>query len=231
MINVAVVDYDCGNMFSIIRALEKFEVNALITYDPGVIKSADRLILPGVGSFVEGMKKLKDRGLIEPIELFVKSGKPLLGICLGMQLLLDSSEEFGYHKGLGFISGNTVLLKPMNKDKVPHVGWNSLWLPPNQSPELWRDSLLRDFIPGNDAYFVHSFIAIPKNQKEFLAVTRHGGIEFASAIKKDNITGCQFHPEKSSKSGIRMIENFLFMEQIYPKKKDANSLFVKNYNN
>lgn len=210
MLNVAVIDYDCGNMFSIVRALEKFNINISLTPDSEVIARADRLILPGVGSFGEGMNKLREGGLIEPIKNFIKSGKPLLAICLGMQLLVNSSEEFGNHQGLGFIEGDTIFLKTRNNEKVPHVGWNSLWPPYGKSQGLWEDSFLRDFVPGNDVYFTHSFIVATKYPHDCLSVTRYGEVEFVSAVKKDNITGCQFHPEKSGRNGIKMLENFLF---------------------
>lgn len=209
MLSVAVVDYDCGNMFSIMRVLEKFSVKTSITRDPDIIAKSDKLILPGVGAYGEGIKKLRERGLAEAVKDFAKSGKPLLGICLGMQLLVDSSEEFGFHEGLGLISGKTVALKPKGNEKIPHVGWNSLWATVSRSSESWRFSLLSDFSEGKDVYFVHSFIVMTNNSKDCLAVTRYAGVEFASAIKKDNITGCQFHPEKSGRNGVKMVENFL----------------------
>ncbi|MFH0772174.1 MAG: imidazole glycerol phosphate synthase subunit HisH [Candidatus Omnitrophota bacterium] len=209
MLSVAVVDYDCGNMFSIIRALEGFSVKTSITHDPEVIIRADKLILPGVGAYGEGMRKLRERGLSEAVKDFAKSGKPLLGICLGMQLLVNSSEEFGFNEGLGLISGETVALKPKGNEKIPHVGWNSLWAPASHSSEFWRSSLLNDFSEGKDVYFIHSFIVKTNNSKDCLAVTRYAGVEFASAIKKDNITGCQFHPEKSGRNGVKMVENFV----------------------
>jgi len=211
MLNVAIIDYDCGNMFSILRCLERFNVEVSVTSDPAAIIKADRLILPGVGGFGEGMRALKERNLTEPIKEFAKSGKGLLGICLGMQLLLDSSEEFGYNEGLGLIPGNVVLLKPLNDEKIPHIGWNSLLMPGHQSSSSWKGSLLKDFTPGKDVYFVHSYRAATKNDKDCLAVTNYGGVGFPSVIKRDNITGCQFHPEKSGKNGIQMVYNFLFM--------------------
>lgn len=225
MFDIVIVDYDCGNLFSIIRALERFKVNISVTQDTKVIINADRLILPGVGSFKEGMMNLKKRNLIEPIITFAKTGKPLLGICLGMQLLVDSSEEFGFHEGLGLISGATVQLRPINKAKIPHVGWNSLLIPEHQSLADWKNSLLREFVPGQDVYFVHSFVVVPKFKKDCITVTHYGQVEFASVIKKDNVTGCQFHPEKSGKNGIKMIKNFLF-----PTENNQNSENLKDLN-
>jgi imidazole glycerol-phosphate synthase subunit HisH len=209
MINIAVIDYDCGNMYSIIRALDRFNVNTTITHDIDTILSADSLILPGVGSYAEGMRKLNERNLIKPVIEFAQNGKPLLGICLGMQLLVDSSEEFGFHEGLGLISGKTILLRPKIKEKIPHVGWNSIYRTDFQPENAWENTVLNNIDKENEFYFVHSYAVFTSKPEDCLAITKYGDIEFASVIRKNNVFGCQFHPEKSRKIGIDIIKNFL----------------------
>jgi imidazole glycerol-phosphate synthase subunit HisH len=212
MISVSLIDYGCGNIFSIARALERFNVSVTLTDDPDQLLKADRVILPGVGAFATAMKKLREKSLDEAIASFVKSGKPFLGICLGMQLLLRVGYEFEVTQGLGFIDGVVESIKPVEPHfKVPHVGWNHLKSPSYGGGDRWKKSILKDFPEGKDVYFVHSFIAKIKDNADCLALTEYGGCEFASAVQKGNIVGCQFHPEKSGKHGLKILENFVYL--------------------
>ena len=171
---------------------------------------AELLVLPGVGAFSDGMHGLAQRDLIKAINDYVAGGRPLLGICLGMQLLMDQSHEFGCHKGLGLIPGQVLPFlsadQVADQDyRIPHVGWNNLICPESAS---WQDTLLEGMPPGTDAYFVHSFKVVPENQSHVLAQATYGDQTFCSAIKKDNITAAQFHPEKSGPDGMNMLRNY-----------------------
>jgi glutamine amidotransferase len=212
---IAVIDYDMGNLRSVEKAFEKIGPKAMVTRDPGVIKDASHIVLPGVGAFKDCMSNLEKYGLIDPIIRSIEAGKPFLGICLGLQLLFDESSEFGRHKGLGLISGKVVRFPPhMQAEapsgeggeggggelKVPHMGWNDV--------RKKKDSLLLKDIPdGSFFYFVHSYYAVPDDEPVTLTATSYG-VEFASSIEKDNITACQFHPEKSQKKGLKVLKNF-----------------------
>ena len=209
MSEVIIVDYDCGNLFSIARALDRFDAIYKVTNDPDIIRKASKVILPGVGAYSIGMKHLQKQNLDQALEEFVSSGNPLMGICLGMQLLVESSDEFGQHNGLGFILGKTTLLAPSEKVKVPHIGWNSLLIPETQQQESWNNSVLKDISMGRDFYFVHSHCVKTNNPQDTISETVYGGVYFASVIKKDNVMGCQFHPEKSGEIGLKLVKNFL----------------------
>lgn len=208
MIKVAVLDYGLGNVRSITNALTNIGVAPILTSDCELILSADALILPGVGAFAKGMQNLKDRNLIGLIHQFVDSGKPFLGICLGMQMLLGESEEFGFNKGLGLIKGKVIKLplKFGGSEKLPHVSWNEI-LPPSQ--DRWNNTLLESTAPSSDVYFIHSYVALPNDQGDVLSYTSYGDGYFCSAIQKDNITGFQFHPEKSGALGLNMLSEFI----------------------
>ncbi|NEW60730.1 imidazole glycerol phosphate synthase subunit HisH [Sulfurovum sp. bin170] len=202
-----IVDYKVGNIGSIINMLKKIGVKAKLSSDKDEIMDANKLLLPGVGSFDNGMRNLRESGLIEVLNKKVLEDKtPILGICLGMQLLMDSSEE-GQEKGLGWIKGEVKKFdfgKNKDKLKVPHMGWNIV-NPTN------RDSLYKNFDEESRFYFVHSYHAICEDEKNILGKT-HYGYNFASSIYKDNIFGVQFHPEKSHKFGMRLLKNFSEME-------------------
>jgi imidazole glycerol-phosphate synthase subunit HisH len=210
MKSVVVVDYGMGNLKSIQRGLEKVGASVILTSDSTVIANAGRLILPGVGAFEDGMKGLEDAGILDSINDFVKKGNALLGICLGMQMLLNKSEEHGIHKGLGFISGNVKKI-PENYHgnfvrKIPHIGWTRI----EQSPyQEWKGSCLEEIKTGEYFYFVHSFMAVTENKESILAQCKDEGLLLPAAIKKDNITGLQFHPEKSGEAGLRILNKFL----------------------
>ncbi len=210
MIDVAIIDYKMGNLFSVQRACENIGLNSLITSDIEVVKNSRAIILPGVGSFAEAMKNLNNLGLTKAIKAFVKTGKPFMGICLGFQLLYTESEEFGTTKGLDILKG-TVMKFPQNNPngeliRVPHIGWNQIFSMQNE--KSWNNSLLEGITPGEYMYFVHSFYVKPENDNFTLTRTEYKDFEFCSSIMKDNIFASQFHPEKSAKSGLRIYNKF-----------------------
>ena len=203
---IVVVDYGIGNVQSIFNALSKFkDVDVILSDSQDEIMSADGLILPGVGAFKRAMKELKRRNLPNVLSSYILQGKPFLGICLGMQLLFESSEEFGYTEGLGFIKGGVEYLPGGVSDKLPHVSWNSI-----EKQDLnWSDTIFSDIKNKDDFYFVHSYICKPKDQGIILSKTQYGGIDFCSSIRQGSIYACQFHPEKSANSGLKVMKNFI----------------------
>ncbi|MBR6259647.1 MAG: imidazole glycerol phosphate synthase subunit HisH [Oscillospiraceae bacterium] len=197
----AIIDYGVGNLFSLSRSLEYLGLDSVITSDKKVIRGADRVILPGVGAFEDAAKKLREYGLFDEVKDIAKSGRPLLGICLGMQLLFDKSYEFGEHEGLGLIPGEVCPLRGDIPDdlKVPHIGWNSL--------RFLKDSPLFKYSKEGDyVYYVHSFYA--KNCLESTVAVSEYGVQVTGAVQKDNVYGTQFHPEKSGEAGLRMLRAF-----------------------
>ncbi|MCB4777873.1 MAG: imidazole glycerol phosphate synthase subunit HisH [Sulfurovum sp.] len=199
---IGIVDYSMGNLASVINAFKKVGTKAVLESDPEKLLHYDRLVLPGVGAFGDAMMHLKKRGMDEAVKTFVASGKPLLGICLGMQLLFESSEEFGSHEGLGLIPGKVIAFDESRFDhpqKVPHMGWNELFV--QNSTKLF-DGLNQEFY----LYFVHSFHAVCDDT--YTIGKTYYGYEFVSAINKENIYGIQPHPEKSHKNGLKIVENF-----------------------
>lgn len=203
---IAIIDYDMGNLLSVQKAFEKLGFEASATRDAGVIKEASHVVLPGVGAFKDCMASLDKFSLIDPIKDACASGKPFLGICLGLQLLFETGYEQGTHEGLGIIKGKVVRFpKPhheaVSEFKVPHMGWNTV--------VKLKESPLMEGIEDNEYfYFVHSYYAEPDDPSVVLTTTDYG-IEFASSIEKDNIMACQFHPEKSQRMGLRLLENFM----------------------
>jgi glutamine amidotransferase len=206
--NVIILDYGLGNVKSIYNAFNKIGIQPILSSDKKIILNADSLILPGVGAFSKGIQNLKDNGLFETILDYVKKGKPLLGICLGMQMLMDESEEFGINQGLGLIKGRVVKLPTLidSKEKIPHVSWNEIYEP---RTDFWKKTILDGIQDKSDLYFVHSFIAVPKDEKNILSRTNYSGIDFCSAVQYENIIGTQFHPEKSSLTGLKILSNFV----------------------
>lgn len=211
MIEVAVIDYGVGNLLSVSRALEHCGARVTITSDAAAIVAAGRVVLPGVGSFADGMAALRIGDLDAVVRQVAATGTPLLGICLGMQMLLDWSEEFGITKGLGLIPGHVVKIPTMTTGgephKIPHIGWNELVF--SAQRDSWQDCLLSDVEPGKAVYFVHSFMAEPTSPEHRLADCHYGGIPISAAVKRDNVMGCQFHPEKSGEVGLGILKNFL----------------------
>lgn len=196
---IAIIDYEMGNLSSVFKGLEKSGFSAVVTGEPEKLMEAKGLVLPGVGAFADAMEELEKKGLKDTILEAVCSGKPLLGICLGMQLLFNYSEENRKHEGLGLIPGRVTRLP--DKVKVPHMGWNSVYIRRRES------ILFKDIPDGSYFYFVHSYYAVPENDAAISAETDYG-LKFASAVEHGNVYGTQFHPEKSSELGLRILYNF-----------------------
>lgn len=203
---VVVVDYGVGNLHSVVKAIEHEGGSVEVTSKPDDVRNADRLVLPGVGAFGDGMRELTERGLVEPILRFAETARPLLGVCLGMQLLLSESLEFGVHPGLGIIPGKVIPIAPGQGVKIPQIGWNRIEPPTGAT---WDGTLLADVPVGSMVYFVHSFTAVPDNELHRLADASYGEFRVSAAIHDRSITGCQFHPEKSGPLGLRVISRFL----------------------
>ena len=209
--DVVVIDYGMGNLLSVQRGLEHCGARVTVTADHDVLLGAPRVVLPGVGAFGDGMAELKRQGLDVVIKGVAKRGTPLLGICLGMQMLLDESEEFGLAAGLGLIRGRVIGVPAISASgalqKIPHIGWSALVMPLGR--EDWKDTPLKEVGCGEAVYFVHSFMADPTDSRHRIADCLYGGQPVAAAIGRDNLFGCQFHPEKSGKVGLRVLKAFL----------------------
>jgi len=209
--DVVVIDYGIGNLLSVQRGLEYCGADVTVTDDKDIIMNATRVVLPGVGAFSDGMKGLNTTGLNHVVCDYAASGKPLLGICLGMQMLLNESEEFGFSQGLGLIPGKVIAIPSLNIEnknhKIPHIGWNSLKLP--EGREQWDGTLLNNVVPGESVYFVHSFMAEVSSSEHQIANCLYGGIKISAVIGSGNIIGCQFHPEKSGDVGLKILKHFI----------------------
>lgn len=199
---VAIVDYGVGNLFSLKSSLDAIGTQSVVTSNAEEIEKADRIILPGVGAFCDAAEKLRRAGLDKVIVDLARQGKQLLGICLGMQLLFEKSFEYGEHEGLGLLKGNIVSLKESidEKLKVPHMGWNKLELVKENSP------IFKYIKNGDFVYFVHSYHAV--GCEDSLAATSEYGTAVTAAVSKDNVHGCQFHPEKSGEVGLSILKAF-----------------------
>jgi len=195
---IAIIDYGMGNLRSVQKAFEKVGAEAVVTADRAEVESASALVLPGVGAFGDAMANLRRAGLVDCVNQAVKKGKPLLGICLGMQLLFEMSEEMGIHRGLGVFEGRVRKFRV--KLKVPHMGWNQIHI-------RRSDPLLSGVADGSYVYFVHSYYVEPADPQIILATTDYG-IDYASVIGRDAIYGIQFHPEKSQDIGLKILRNF-----------------------
>ncbi|MEM7716379.1 MAG: imidazole glycerol phosphate synthase subunit HisH [Cyanobacteria bacterium P01_A01_bin.68] len=199
---IAVIDYDMGNLHSVCKALEKAGATPKVTSSPKDLEKAMAIVLPGVGAFDPAMQSLRARGLIEPIKSIIYSGKPFLGICLGMQILFESSEE-GVENGLGIIPGKVRRFRPSQEIRIPHMGWNQLEI-------TQARSLLWEHLPPQPwVYFVHSFYVDPVEKKVNAATVTHGSQTVTAAVAYDNVTAVQFHPEKSSNVGLQILSNFV----------------------
>lgn len=199
---IAIIDYDICNLRSVQKAIEFLGGEAVITRDASVVDAADRVILPGVGAFGDAMANLSKFGLIDPIRRFVATGRPFLGICLGMQLLFAESVEHGLQQGLGLIPGRIVRFDIPAAYKVPHMGWNRLTMAEHS---LWEGLRTEPYV-----YFVHSYHL--ERDSEYTIATADYGYEFPAAVAKGNVMGTQFHPEKSGDVGMRILANFMEME-------------------
>ena len=211
MVKITLVDYGIGNILSVQRAFEHCGAQVMLSDNPLKIKNSDYLVLPGVGAFADGMRGLSERGLIEPIIDFASKERPFLGICLGMQMMMGKSEEFGIHEGLGLIPGSVVRIPDKDvhglRHKIPHIGWNSLVLP--REKENWNGTILEGIGIGETVYFIHSFTAVPENFSNRLADTYYNEQIISAAVKSGYLYGCQFHPEKSGITGLKIINNFI----------------------
>ncbi|MBR2646404.1 MAG: imidazole glycerol phosphate synthase subunit HisH [Clostridia bacterium] len=198
---IAIIDYGVGNLFSLHSSLKKVGAETIVTSNAQVIKNADKILLPGVGAFEDAVKKLRNSGLDEVVKAEVKKGKYLMGICLGMQMLFEKSYEYGEHEGLGLLKGGVVPMKGYIDDslKVPHIGWNALHY---QKPHF----LFKDCKENDCVYFVHSYFA--SNCADSVIATAEYGKELTAAVAKDNVLGCQFHPEKSGDVGLKILKAF-----------------------
>lgn len=204
---IAIIDYNLGNLFSIKNALISLGWNPEITADKECIRNAEVIILPGVGAFAHAMSNLTNLNLVDPILDHIRSGKPFMGICLGMQLLLSESSEFGYHQGLGIIEGSVKKFEASNrKIIVPQIGWNKITQP---SEGKWKNTPLKNVSDHAFMYFVHSYYALPTNQEVVLSISQYEGIEYCSSVLYKNIFATQFHPETSGQTGVDIYSDFL----------------------
>ena len=202
---IVIVDYGVGNLWSVLKAMRRFAPSAFITEEKEKIETADAIILPGVGTFKAGMDGLTIRGLIEPIKVAAKRGVPILGICLGAQLLLERGYEFGEHEGLGLIKGEVVRFPQLSAGvKVPAIGWQEVV--PTATPEA---KILFAGITKSFFYFVHSYVLMPVSAESSLASTTYGDYAYCAVVGERNIYGTQFHPEKSGEAGLQLIHNFI----------------------
>ncbi len=200
---ISIVDYGLGNLRSVVKAFRALGAVPEIVETADKVQDADFLVVPGVGAFKDGMDGLSQRGLLDAIRKFAAKERPMLGICLGMQLFMTDGYEFGHHEGLNLIEGSVVLMETRLPVKIPNIGWRKI-----QRASEWKGTLLENTGSGADVYFVHSYVAVPKNKDHVLASTVYGGDEFCAAVRKGNITGCQFHPEKSGRIGLEMLRKF-----------------------
>ncbi len=217
---VAIVDHSLGNLFSVEQACRQSGLSASITADPNEIDSAEALILPGVGAFRDAMRTLRERNLVSAITRFANSGRPTIGVCLGFQLFMDASTEFGEHEGLGLIPGTvrnfsdkgTWKLRTGREPRVPQIGWNKIRRNEsddsrtrNQDP--WSGTPLAGLKDDTHMYFVHSYYVVPEITDDALAFTSYEGFTYCSAAARGNVFGCQFHPERSGQLGLAVYEN------------------------
>jgi len=207
---VTIVDYGVGNLRSVARAFAEVGAEALVTSDTNAVADAARLVLPGVGAFSRTMAGLRDSAMVEPIVAHCRADRPFLGICVGMQMMMEESEEFGLHPGLGLLSGRVRAVPATGADgrvhKIPHIGWSRLMPGPGAD---WEKTPLSATRPGDSVYFVHSFSAHPDGDDTVVAVTDYDGCSIAAVIGAGRVFGCQFHPEKSGPVGLGILARFM----------------------
>ncbi|MBI5793896.1 imidazole glycerol phosphate synthase subunit HisH [Candidatus Uhrbacteria bacterium] len=210
MKTVAIVDYGAGNLFSLVKALRFLGASPTLVETPEAVEGSDALIIPGVGAFPAGMKALQERGLVSAIQASAQSGKHLLGICLGAQLLMSGGYEFGYTQGLGCVPGRVIKFPNLAPGyRVPNINWNPVELPEHANTDSWQGTPLAHTLPGSHFYFVHSFVCEPDNSQDVLAQTTYGGFSFCCVYRRGNMVGSQFHPEKSGEVGLQFLKTFL----------------------
>jgi glutamine amidotransferase len=207
-----IVDYGMGNLYSVRRACEHVGLEAAITESPGEVREADAVILPGVGSMPVAMATLDESGLSDALRAVAERGTPLMGVCLGMQLLMEEGSEFNPHRGLGILPGKVVRFPGRDENgaqlKVPHIGWNRVHRPPGHSRDPWLETPLQATPEGEYMYFVHSYLVVPREPNLCVGVSRYGGIEFCSVVVRGSVFGCQFHPERSGPQGLQVYREF-----------------------
>tara|TARA_X000000368_G_scaffold370219_1_gene319217 strand:- start:1919 stop:2575 length:657 start_codon:yes stop_codon:yes gene_type:complete len=210
---IVLIDIGIANIYNLKLGFEKIGYDVSVSSSKNEILDSTHLVLPGVGAFGEGMKRLGKKGLIDPIIDCANNGKPILGICLGMQLLFTSSEENGFYDGLNLVPGKVIHFKkpePGNNFKIPHMNWNTIICSSSDSGnKSWENTILESVSSGAYMYFVHSLFTLPDLNENVLATTNFGYDKFCSVVKSDNITGCQFHPERSAENGLKILENFV----------------------
>ena len=206
---VTVLDYGIGNLLNVVRALEHCGASVTVLREaPATRTVIDRLVLPGVGAFGDGMAELRRRGLDEVVRSFAVTGRPFMGICVGLQMMFDASEEMGENSGLGLLRGRVRAVPATGADgrphRIPHIGWRAL-----EPAADWKDTVLADMPPRERVYFVHSFAAEPADPAVRLADVDYDGVRICAAVHRDNLYGCQFHPERSGEAGLRVLQRFL----------------------
>ena len=208
MKKITIIDYGCGNILNLARAIKFLGYEVETTHEVKRIINSSHVILPGVGAFGNAMKQLEKYSLQKTIIEYAQLNKPLLGICIGMQILFTLSYEFGVHKGLNLIEGEVIKISnKKNKEiKIPHVGWNEIY--PNNDKKEWKNKILKNSLIGKNFYFVHSFACLTKNSDSTIAVCNYSGISIPAVVSVDNIFGCQFHPEKSADNGLAFLKIF-----------------------
>lgn len=216
--DIVIIDYGLGNLYNLRKAFQKAGSEAVISNRKSDIMNADKIVLPGVGAFSAGMEGLRENDLIDAIKNFAKSGRHILGICLGMQMLMSQSEENGIHSGLDLIKGTVRrfdLPEEKNLFKIQHYGWSTVSMPSADNirkNNQWQHTILDGIKNNAYFYFVHSYYVVPHDHAHVIGITQYGYNTFASVIKKENITACQFHPEISTETGIRLIRNFVLQK-------------------
>lgn len=212
MSEVTVIDYGAGNLLNVVRALEHCGAKTIVTDKPQPIREAKRLVLPGVGAFGDCMNALRERELLPAILDYTSANRLFLGVCVGMQVMFDVGYEFGEHAGLGLIAGRVTKIPSVGADgsphKIPHIGWSKLHKPANA---VWENTPLQGNT-GQDAYFIHSFYGKPTDSSTILADVNYNGLSLTAMVKKGNLYGCQFHPEKSAHAGLALLSQFLRMD-------------------
>lgn len=209
---ITLLDYGMCNLLNVARAFEHCGADVTITEDAAIALAAEKLVVPGVGAFRDSILEVAARGFDDAIKRFVDTGRPFLGICVGLQMLFESSEEFGDHPGLGVLGGSVMAVPKLTTDgiaqRIPHIGWNHLTIP--ESGRGWRGTFL-DAFEGKrpDVYFVHSFAAVPADPSVRLADTLYGGHRICAAVQQDNVMATQFHPERSGEIGLDMLRGFM----------------------
>ncbi|RYX97701.1 MAG: imidazole glycerol phosphate synthase subunit HisH [Comamonadaceae bacterium] len=209
---VTVIDYGIGNLLNVVRALEHCGASVTVVDQASQVTALpDRLVLPGVGAFADGMKELKARGFDDLVKRFAATERPFLGVCVGAQMLFDVGEEFGEHEGLGLIAGRVQPVPAAGVDgvphRIPHIGWSPLEVPTARAG--WAGTILADVEPGEPMYFVHSFAPVPASEEHRLADTWYDGVRICAAVARGSVYGCQFHPERSASHGLSILSAFL----------------------